>query len=83
MSSVWATASAVLVEQSASPADCHVTINVIVDAAGADRARADFVLVRREGGRGAWDVVNAGRYKDHIVHVDDRWLFAERRIVVR
>ncbi len=74
-----------LVEQAENPAGCHVTVNVTVDSAGPDHAEAhaDFIFVRREEGKGPWGVVSAGQYKDKIVRVDNRWLFAERRIILR
>ena len=59
----------------------HITTNSVIDVDG-DRATAttDFIYAGREGNDGPFTVMNAGRYEDTFVRLDDRWLLAVRVI---
>ena len=55
----------------------HVCCNSVIDVDG-DQARAwtDYIFIDQTK-----SVTSAGRYHDRFVRQDDRWRFAERRIV--
>ncbi|WP_370326586.1 nuclear transport factor 2 family protein [Euzebya sp.] len=64
------------------PRDRHLIANTHIDVDG-DRATAtsDWYLVAPPVGEG-WQIVQAGRYADELVHRDGRWVFARREIQI-
>lgn len=69
-------------ELAKNPAGRHLTVNVVVEAGGADGAGAvsDVAYLRR--GDGGWQVAVAGRYTDEVAVLDGHWRFVRRDIAI-
>jgi 3-phenylpropionate/cinnamic acid dioxygenase small subunit len=56
----------------------HVTVNIVIRVDGDEaRAESDLLLFERVAAGAPW-TLQVGRYSDHLVRGDRRWLFAER-----
>ncbi len=63
------------------PASAHVLSNVVVELDGdAAIAESDWMMLTREES-GATVIALAGRYRDRLERVGDRWRIAERSVV--
>ena len=58
----------------------HLCGDALINVEGAEAtALSDVVVLDRVGG-GPWQIYQVNRYIDHMVKVENRWLFIERRI---
>ena len=67
-----------------TPNSRHVTTNLVIEFAEADRAtaRSYFTVLQAVPGQLALQPIIAGGYRDHFERVDDRWRFSARHITV-
>jgi SnoaL-like domain len=66
-----------------TPKTAHVTSNLIIEADGADAARAQsYFLVHQATAALPLQPIIGGRYFDRFARVDASWRFTERRIEI-
>ncbi len=66
-----------------TPKTAHVTSNLIIEAEGADAARAQsYFTVHQATDALPMQPIIGGRYFDRFARVDGRWRFSERRIEI-